>query len=196
MKKFLVLVVFIALSVWTVSADQSDWLFCLIRKDQVTISLKQTTWYYKCSDTIVSLDLLIVSTAKDLMKIQTYITRGRDLEYRRTLKVDKETLLDFLQIARKNIVTNMETFESNLLQKSVQYFIIQITPYKIRLQKSLVKIGVLTLSWYATPALNSYAKLLTAQVGVIDKLSAATTKVELVDLLAKYVYLKKEIEWK
>ena len=128
------------------------------------------------------------------MKIQIYINGGRDIDYRKKLKIDKESLLDILQLSRKTIITNMKTFESSLLQKSVQYFIIKITPYKVRLQKSLVKIAALTLSGYATPALNSYAQLLTTQVVVIDKLAIVTTKVELIDLLAKYVYLKKEIE--
>jgi len=196
MKKILLFVIFIVLGIWTVSADLSDWLFCLIRKDQVTISLKQTTWYYKCNDTIVSLELLIISTAKDLMKIQTYINRGRDLDYRKQLKIDKKNLLDILQLSRKNIITNIETFQSNLIQKSVQYFIIKITPYKIRLQRSLIKITALTLSWYSTPALASYEQLLKVQVSIIDKLSVATTQAEISDLLAKYVYLKKEIEWK
>jgi hypothetical protein len=80
------------------------------------------------------------------MKIQTYINRGRDLDYRKQLKIDKKNLLDILQLSRKNIITNIEIFQSNLIQKSVQYFIIKITPYKIRLQRSLIKITALTLS--------------------------------------------------
>lgn len=177
-----------------VHADLSDWLFCLIKKDQVTISLKQTTGYYKCNDTIVSLEHLIVSTAKDLMKIQTYINKGRDLDYRKTLKEQKKILLDTLQLSRMTILTNIKTFESNLLQKSVQYFIVKIMPYKIRLQKSLVKIHA--LSGVATPELNSYALLLRTQVAIIDKFTTVTTQKELVVLIAQYVYLKKEIEWK
>ncbi|MEI7919301.1 MAG: hypothetical protein WCH65_03725 [bacterium] len=50
-------------------------MFCSIKKTEVTISLKQTTGYYKCKDTIVSLESLIITTAKDMMKIQTYINR-------------------------------------------------------------------------------------------------------------------------
>lgn len=194
MKKIIVLVIFALLSVWMVSADLSDWLFCLIKKDEVIISLKQTTWYYKCKDTIVSLEHLIIETAKDLMKVQTYINRRRDIEYRKTVKIEKKALLDKLQLSRIGIVTNMKTFEANLLQKSMQYFIIKITPYKIRLQKSLIKIQ--TLSGFATPELNSYELLLKAQVATIDSLSKVTTAAELTDLLTKYVYFKKEIEWK
>jgi len=196
MKKIIVIVILALFSVWMVSADLSDWLFCLVRKDEVIISLKQTQWYYKCNDTIISLEHLIVDTAKDLMKIQTYINKGRDVDYRKTIKTEKKALLDKLQLSRTTIITNIKTFESTLIQKSVQYFIIRITPYKIWLQKSLVKIQALTLSGFTTPALNSYALLLKAQVATLDSLSKVTTQAELTDLLAKYVYLKKQIEWK
>ena len=129
MKKIVFIAIFALLSIWTVSADLSDWLFCLIKKDQVTISLKQTLWYYKCTDTIVSLEHLIIATAKDLMNIQTYINRGRDLDYRKTIKLQKKSLLDVLQLSRTTILTNMKTFESTLIQKSIQYFIIRVCGY-------------------------------------------------------------------
>jgi len=135
---------------------------------------------------------LIVATAKDLIKVQTYINNGRDLDYRKNLKTQKQSLLTTLQLSRTTIIANMKTFQINLLQKSVQYFLIKITPYKTSLQRSLVKIQA--LSGIATPSLKSYELLLKAQVAVIDKLSKITTQAELIDLLAKYVYLKKEIE--
>ncbi|MCX6825279.1 MAG: hypothetical protein NTY80_03550 [candidate division SR1 bacterium] len=194
MKKLVLIFIFIVLGIGTVSADLSDGLFCLIRKDEVIISLKQTTGYYKCKDTILSLEHLIVETAKDLIKIQTYLNIGRDVEYRKTVKVEKNALLDKLLLSRTTILTNMKTFEGNLLQKSIQYFIIKITPYKIRLQKSLVKIE--TLSGVATPELNAYELLLKSQVATIDKLSKVTTQTELTNTLNAYIYFKKEIEGK
>lgn len=87
---------------------------------------------------------LIIAAAKDLIKIQSYIDNGRDIEYRKTIKPQKTALLDKLQTSRITIRTNMKTFESTLIQKSIQYFIIKITPYKISLQKSLVKIDALS----------------------------------------------------
>ena len=194
MKKLIICIFLAVVCFGTVSADLSDWLFCLIKKDQVTISLKQTSWYYKCKDTIVSLERLIIQTAKDLMKIQIYINRGRDLEYRKTVKIEKKALLDKLQLSRITIVDNMKTFEFNLLQKSVGYFVIKITPYKIKLQQSLIKIA--SLSGAASPSLTSYTLLLQSQIATIDSLSKVLTLPELTDLIAKYVYLKKEIEWK
>lgn len=186
------IVICILFSVSAASADLSDSLFCMIRKDEVTISLKRTLGYYKCKDTIMSLDHLTLETAKDLIKIQTYINGGRDKEYRTILKLQKQDLIKKLQASKSTIVTNMQTFESTLFQKSVRYFIINITPYKIRLQKSLVKIDA--LSGVATPELNVYADLLKAQVSTINSLSKVTTSHDLNTLLARYIYLKKAIE--
>lgn len=87
---------------------------------------------------------LIISTAKDLIKIQNYISNGRDIDYRKTIQPQKIALLDKLQASRSMIRTNMKLFESTLIQKSIYYFIIKITPYKISLQKSLVKIDALS----------------------------------------------------
>lgn len=196
MKKILLIWILITLGIWSTHADLSESLFCLVKKDQVIISLKQTAWYYNCKDTILSLEHLIISTAKDLMKVQQYVTNGRDIEYRKTIRTGKQNLLNTLQLSRTTIITNMKTFQASLLQKSIQYFIIKVTPYKISIQKSLNKIQLLTLSGFTTPALNSYTLLLKAQAATIEKLSKVTTQAELTDLLAKYVYLKKEIAWK
>jgi len=116
------------------------------------------------------------------------------VEYRKTVKTQKQSLLDTLQLSRLTIIANMKTFETHLIQKSVQYFIIKITPYKIRLQKSLVKIDAIVASGFSTSSLNAYTTLLKTQVATIDSLTKATTMPELTTLLAKYVYLKKEIE--
>lgn len=194
MKKFFVIAILIVFSIWTVSANLSDSFFCLVRKNDVVISLKQTDGFYRCKDTIASLEQLMINTAKDLMKVQTYINNGRDVEYRKTVKLEKQALLEKLQLSKTTIITNMQTFETNLVKKSVQYFILTITPYKIRLQKSLMKIAA--LSGVATTELNNYAIVLKAQVGTIESIAKSTTMQELSTLLARYVYLKKIIEWR
>jgi hypothetical protein len=88
----------------------------------------------------------------------------------------------------------MKTFEGTLIQKSIQYFIIKITPYKVGLQKSLVKIDALNASGFGNSYLASYTLLLKQQVATLDTLSKATTTKDLDALLATYVYLKKQIE--
>lgn len=165
-----------------------------MKKEQVTISLKQTAGYHTCKDTILSFEQLMISTLKDIMAIDGYIKNGRDVAYRTSLKAEKEALLEKLKASRATIIANMKTFERNLMVKSVQYFVLKITPYKVSLQKSLLRIQALTASGYATPMLTAYGKLLASQISVINLLDKVTTPEELTALLARYVYLKKEIE--
>ncbi len=196
MRKIVVVAVLLLLELWTASANLSEWFFCQVRKNEVVISLKKTDSFYKCSDTIASLEGIIIQTAKDLMTIQIYLNRHKDIEYRSTVKKDKLATLDKLQAARKGIIDNMNAFESNLVKKSVQWFVLTITPYKINLQKSLLTINTLTLSGFATPEINAYAALLKAQVDIIDNIAKSTTMAALDRYLVKYIYLKKTISWR
>ena len=194
MKKVLLIVVLSILGLWTASAGLSDWFFCQVKSEEVVISLKKTEWFYKCKDTIVSLESLILQTAKDLMTVQTYINRWRDRDYWLRVKREKITSLERYQFVRKNIIENMKTFEDNLVLKSIRYFVIAITPYKINLQRSLVKIDA--MSWTLTSPLIVYRTLLHEQVATIEALSQSKTIDEIVPLLTKYIYLKKEISWR
>lgn len=56
------------------------------------------------------------------------------------MKTQKQTLFTTLMVSKNTITLNMQTFETNLLKKSVKYFILRVTPYKVSLQKSLVKL--------------------------------------------------------
>lgn len=194
MKKVLLIVVLSILGLWTASAGLLDWFFCQVKSEEVVISLKKTEWFYKCKDTIVSLESLILQTAKDLMTVQTYINRWRDRDYWLRVKREKITSIERYQFVRKNIIENMKTFEDNLVLKSIRYFVIAITPYKLNLQRSLVKIDA--MSWTLTSPLIVYRTLLHEQVATIEALSQSKTIDEIVPLLTKYIYLKKEISWR
>lgn len=60
------------------------------------------------------------------------------------MKIQKQALFTTLMASKNTITVNMQTFETNLLKKSVKYFILRVTPYKVSLQKSLVKIRKFT----------------------------------------------------
>ena len=119
MKKVLLIGVLSILGLWTASAGLSDWFFCQVKSEEVVISLKKTEWFYKCNDTISSLESLILSTAQDVMTIQTYINRWRDRDYWLRVKREKITSLERYQFVRKNIIENMKNFKVNLVNKSI-----------------------------------------------------------------------------
>ncbi len=194
MRKILLIVIVALLLIWTANAGLSDWFFCQVRSTEVVISLKKAGGFYRCSDTVASLEKLIMQTARDLMNIQTYINSWRDRDYRIGIKAEKLSLLEKYQTARKNILKSVETFQNNLVQKSVYYFILSITPYKLNLQRSLNKIEMMTGT--ISSSLSSYASLLKDQIATISSLSASQTVAELIPLLKKYIYLKNEISWK
>lgn len=193
MKKILLIVIVSLLLIWTTNAGLSDWFFCQMRSTEVVISLKKTRGFYRCSDIVASLEKLIMQTARDLMNIQTYINNWRDRDYRIGIKAEKLSLLDKYQSVRKNILKSVETFQNNLVQKSVYYFILSITPYKLNLQRSLNKIDMMTGT--ISPSLSSYTSLLKDQIATISALSTSQTVTELIPLLKKYIYLKNEISW-
>jgi len=186
--------IFILLWFWAVNANLSDWFFCQIKSQEVVISLKKTEWFYKCKDTVTSLEKLILQTAKNLMNIQVYINSGRDRDYWIHIKKEKLLLLEKYQVARKNILENVAIFQNNLVKKTVHYFLLSITSYKINIQKSLLKIDAMSGS--LSPSLISYTTLLKEQIATITALGKSQTVSELVPLLEKYIYLKKEILWK
>ncbi len=175
-------------------AGLSDSLYCSIAKSNVTVSLKSWTGYYRCSDSILNVEKLILSSAKDLMTIQSYINKRQDVDYRTEVKQAKIVVFNQLQLIRTNLKASIKTFEDNVFQKMIQLFVAKITPYKQNLQKSLVKFNALTGT--VNPVLQNYRGLLSWQVEVIDKISKVTTQTELIPLLNGYIYFKTQLAWK
>lgn len=125
------------------------------------------------------------------MTVQTYINRGLDADYRAEVRHQKLALLEKYQTTRKQILESMEIFESNLIKKAVYYFVLSVTPYKVSLQRSLVKIDAMTGS--VSDRVTIYAAYLREQVATIEALSVVENIDELIPLLNKFIYLKKEI---
>ncbi len=66
------------------------------------------------------------------------------MEYWIAIKIEQLSMLDRLHTVRQNIIDSMQSFEHNLVEKSIHYFIISITSYKVGLQKSLMSIYSMT----------------------------------------------------
>ena len=73
---------------------------------------------------------------RNLMVIQGYIVNGQDVTYWQMIKQQKLSEIDKLQAIRLGIITSMKAFESNLLQKTVQYFLQNIAGYTTKLQNA------------------------------------------------------------
>jgi hypothetical protein len=84
------------------------------------------------------------NTAKELYTIQEYIFKRQDVSYRNEVKKTKLEKLNKLKAMRLNILANIQTFQNNLLEKSLKYFLMQINPYKVKLEKTLSKLILIT----------------------------------------------------
>ncbi|MEI8090958.1 MAG: hypothetical protein WCG98_01595 [bacterium] len=85
----------------------------------------------------------------------------------------------------------MKSFESNLLKKSLEFFLPKIAPYKNQLKQSLFKLSSLT--GIVAPTTQRYMSLLSGQLQVIDKMATTQTFDELIPLFNAYIYFKQEI---
>lgn len=131
------------------------------------------------------------SLARDLYVLQQYIVSGQDPAYREQVKQEKLAMIDKLQGVRLMVIDNMKTFEYNLLRKSIEYFILRITPYRVQLTQSLSKLVAFTGT--VTSDITRMTTLLSGQIQTIDKLAAVQTFDELIPLFNGYLYFQKQI---
>lgn len=168
-------------------------LFCRVSNQNIQISLSATPGW-KCKSYIYYIEQIMRKNARDLYTLQWYITNGQDVDYRQQVKKEKLTEIDKLQVIRLNIIASMKSFESNLLKKSLEFFLPKIAPYKNQLKQSLFKLSSLT--GIVAPTTQRYMSLLSGQLQVIDKMATTQTFDELIPLFNAYIYFKQEISWK
>ncbi len=168
-------------------------LFCRINQQAIKVSLSSQDGS-RCQSYISYIEQTMRQTARDLYVIQWYINVQQDVQYWTAVKEEKLSSIDTLQWLRLDIIAHMKTFESTLLQKSVGYFILKITPYKIKLTQSLLKLSALT--WTVHPSVQRLQTLMSGQVQTIEKIAKVETFEELIPLLSWYIYFKQQISWK
>lgn len=192
MKKWIFLLLVLSLGSGVGFGYLEPKMFCQINKQQIRISLNPIDGS-KCQEYVVYVENTMRTTAKSLVTIQWYIAHRQDVEYWQKIKQQKLTEIDKLQAIRLNIITSMKTFESNLLQKTIEYFMQRVTSYKNKLQKSYTLLANFTGS--VTPYISNYKWILSGQLQTIDKISKVTSIESLIPLMDDYVYFKQKITW-
>ncbi|MEI7562891.1 MAG: hypothetical protein WCJ39_04220 [bacterium] len=165
-------------------------MFCQIDKQNIKISLNPLDGS-KCQEYVSYIESIMKSTAKNLIVIQGYIVSRQDLSYRQKIKQQKLAEIDKLQAIRLNIITNMKTFESNLLQKTIEYFLLRSAPYKAQIQKNYTALTSYTGT--ITTSLAQYKTLLSRQLETLTQIAKVKTVGELIPLMDTYVYLKSQL---
>lgn len=167
-----------------------DKMYCEISKSKIVISLDAQK-NHACSVYIKYIETQMKKTYKDIIVIQKYVDQKQDLGYWKPLKDDKVNLLNLLQNMRLNILSHMKTFESNLFETSKKYFLDSISDYQNNLNNSLETLVALEDS-----SATRYVSLLQQQLGIIERISQATTFKQLDAYIQRYVYLKNQLLWK
>jgi len=168
--------------------------FCILKKDDIRISLNKTNGY-KCNEYIKSIEKSMTDTYKDLLTIQWYIDKKQNLGYRKPVKQEKIKKINDLQVFRLKLKDSMKVFEDNLLKKYKEFFLADIDSYKWKLKRALFNLN--NLSWNISNIyLHKYTIPVQQQLDTIQQISQTTGFQELLVLVNKYVYLKKQMEWK
>lgn len=193
MKKTIIIILVLSLlpsvSFWYMEAK----LFCRINQQAIKISISSKDGS-KCQSYIVYMEQTMRQTARELYTIQWYINKRQDVDYWTQIKKEKLASIDTLQWLRLDIIASMKSFELALLRKSVDYFTLKTTPYKLQLTKSLSKL--LALTWAQSSDVTRLTTLMSWQVQTLDKIAVVQTFEELIPLLNGYIYFQKEISWK
>ena len=193
MKKTIIIILVLAclpsFSFWYMEAK----LFCRINQQVIKVSISPKDGS-KCQSYIAYMEQTMRQTARELYTIQWYINKGQDVDYWSQVKKDKLASINTLQSLRLDIIASMKSFELALLKKSVDYFTLKTTPYKLQLTKSLSKL--LALTGTQSPDVVRLTMLMSWQVQTLEKIATVKTFEELIPLLNGYIYFQKEISWK
>ena len=168
--------------------------FCILKKDDIRISLKKSDGN-RCSEYIKTIEQSMKNNYKDILIIQWYIDKKQNLGYRKQIKQEKIKKINDLQDFRLKLKNSMKMFEDNLLKKYQEFFLDSINLYKWKLKRTLFNLN--NLSWTVwNTYLQKYTAPVQQQLDTIQKISETTGFRELLVLVNKYVYLKKQMEWK
>lgn len=192
-KKTLIWIALItSISLWTTFWYLEEKLYCDV-KSNIVVSLTQKDGG-KCEEYITYLEQRMKKTYKDILVIQWYIKRKQDLGYWKPLKEEKLELLNSMQKLRLNILISMRIFEWNLLKKSQELFITKTRSEKRDMEISLGRIE--NADQFVNSQIKKYAELVKSALSAIENANNAKSFEKFSEAVVRYLYLRKEIEWK
>lgn len=181
---------------WSSFWYMEDSLHCTISNQSIRVSTQKTEDSNKCNEYIKSLELLIKSEYNDILKIQVYIDKKQDLEYRESLQESKKQKIYDLQAIRLWIMENMKLFEDNFLKKTQEYLKTRLEKYYNSLTKKVSPLQKLWTWYQFSPYIQKQISLITSQISTLNAIYTAPDIPTFLKLTKDYLYLKKQLEWK
>lgn len=176
-------------------ADMKDNFFCTISPGSITVTIERQN-NYKCSQYTKVLSQAINKEYKDVLDIQKIITQWYDIEFWTSIRENKRDKIKKMLVVKEQIEEAILSFDDNMFSKVKEYLIFSASPYQLKYKKLLKPLSHIenerSLSW----SVRSMIALMQEQIQVIDNIITSKDYDVLMKNFNRYVYLKKQIEWK
>jgi len=163
-------------------------MYCTLHSEGVQIALKKNDDNIRCTEYIAAADAILSRVTKDLLFVQSYISRGQDILYWIQIREVLRERFIYIDKAKKNIQYSMDLFESNIFIAFQSYLKNALQRYYQQLQREVD-------DWYPND-LPVYHKLVLEQIEVIESIRMTTDFDQLLPLATRYLYLRRELVWK
>ncbi len=170
-------------------------VLCTISQSSITVTLDREN-NYMCSDYVTVLTQAINKEYKNVLAIQNLIKQDYDVEFWTDIRETKRFQIQKMLIIKQQIEDSVIEFEENLFDKTKEYMIYTISPYRIKYRKLLRPLERLEDGIYLRLSVRTKIKLMQEQLDIISKISLAEDFDTLMTSFNRYVYLKNKIEWK
>ena len=131
-----------------------------------------------------------------MLAIQNLIKQKYDIEFWTAIREKKRSQIQRMLIIKQQIEDSVWEFEENLFDKTKEYMLYSVWPYRIKYRKLLRPLERLDSGIYLRLSVRNKIKLMQEQLDVIAKISLAEDFDILMKSFNRYVYLKNQIEWK
>lgn len=195
MKKFILINITIFAFFLSFSfADMKNNFYCTITPGSIVVTLERQN-NYKCSQYITVLSQAINKEYRDVLEIQDIIKQGYDVDFWTDIREDKRERIKKILLVKDQIQDAVDSFDTNLFAKIKEYLIFSASPYQLKYKKILKQLNQIDAK-LITWSIKNKMNFMQEQVEVIDNIISATDYDFLIKNFNRYVYLKKQIEWK
>lgn len=176
-------------------ADMKDNFYCIISSNAITVTIEKGK-NHKCSTYINVLSQAINKEYKDFLEIQKIIDQWYDVDFWTTIRNDKIERIKKILLVREQIEEAVISFNNNMFDKIKEYLIFSVSPYHLKYKRFAKSFKQFENSRTLPLNVRNMITYLKEQVQVIENILTAEDYDVLIKNFNRYVYLKKQIEWK
>lgn len=196
MKKIILTIISILCIINVSYAYVEDLVFCTIKSDSITITIKKEK-NYKCTEYLNVLSQTINTEYNDILSAQNLINKGYDKDFWTEIRDTKIEKVKKLVSTKEQIEKAMKEFDNNLFIKIKDYLTYTLSPERTDFQAILKAIKANQKKWVILTN-NEKQKLnqMEEAIGLINTIMTTSDFDTLIKSFNKYIYLKKQIIWK